>query len=381
MYYYQCGVVEDTKNYEFQALEHKVQLLELKSNYPRINNQIIERLTEHTEKMFLKKIKETYEEWWFAIQKFKSFDKELNDLYEKFKFLFNDEITIQSNISDKFNEFFESGFMNGELYVVSAPSGVGKTAFSIMQTAILISGFNPFLKKIKQFDNKKVVYVSLEQSKNQINARIKSALMGLNDLVGAVSYAEILKSSNKLADILYYTCEQNLVILTQNDFDDSTKIDEILKVVENHIDENSLVIIDQFENIEGATNPQSDFIPIKLKEFCADNVVPMLVQVQLNKQSLKNSQKKDGTHDGRVLNGNSIRGTSGVEHQASGIFMVVDTGAQIDVSGMIAKELTISLVKNRYGITTQINLWHIGALNLFMDSLQVNDEENLNVKI
>lgn len=110
--------------------------------------------------------------------------------------------SISTGISCNFDTIlFPNGFMRGELTVLSGISGGGKTALSVMITSVLIGGYNRFLENPEHFTNP-VVYVSLEQPKHQIQARIISTLLSLNAEEDIISYSDILNfndfSSKKL---------------------------------------------------------------------------------------------------------------------------------------------------------------------------------------
>lgn len=100
--------------------------------------------------------------------------------------------SISAGISCNFDAIlFPNGFMNGELTVLSGFSGGGKTALSVMITSILIGGYNRFLENPEHLTNP-AIYVSLEQPKHQIQARIISTLLSLNEENNFLSYSDIL---------------------------------------------------------------------------------------------------------------------------------------------------------------------------------------------
>ena len=85
--------------------------------------------------------------------------------------IFNDN-SINCPISEQFQDtFLKTGFMRQELYVLSGISGGGKTALGILITAVLCGGYNSFLSN-PTLKKVPVIYVSLEQTKTQIKARL-----------------------------------------------------------------------------------------------------------------------------------------------------------------------------------------------------------------
>lgn len=356
---------------EIDELQQFQNLQEIVLSAPRINFSVMNKMCLENLKNYKKFMIEKYAEWWKQVKINKDRYCEIEKLYFKYCSIFEENDAVLSEISDAFDSvFLEDGFLKGELYTISAPSGIGKTAFSIMLTAVLASGFNQYKNLV--FEPHKVVYVSLEQNKKQIQARIKSTLLGLNDLKNSCAYLELyLNNANhkisELADSLSQMCIENIEILSSEDFY-SLHIDEILNVLKNRLNGVDVLIIDQYENIENSLNTVSDDVAKKLKAFAQEENVVVILQSQLNKSSVEKAKVKNGLYDAQKLSGNSLRGTSGLEHQSTSIFFIVPLDQEKMIDGHKAKLVEIFIAKNRYGESGKsIKMWHIGALNIFLD--------------
>ncbi|MEE0779364.1 MAG: DnaB-like helicase C-terminal domain-containing protein [Massilimicrobiota sp.] len=356
---------------EIDELNEYQNIQELILTSPRLDFAVINKMHSENFKIYKNFIRTQYEEWWKQVKINKERHPEIKKLYKKFCNIFEENDVVLSQVSMKFdNDFLQTGFLKGELYTISAPSGIGKTALSIMLTAVLASGFNQYKNLV--FEPHKVVYVSLEQNKKQIQARIKSTLLGLNDLKNSCAYLELyLNNANhkisELADSLSQMCIENIEILSNEDFY-SLHIDEILNVIKKSLNGVDVLIIDQYENIENSLNTVSDDVAKKLKAFAQEENVVMILQSQLNKTSVEKAKVKNGLYDAQKLSGNSLRGTSGLEHQSTSILFIVPLDQEKMIDGHKAKLVEIFIAKNRYGESGKsIKMWHIGALNIFLD--------------
>ena len=112
-----------------------------------------------------------------------------------------------------------------EIYTITAVSGGGKTALCSMLTACAITGVNPF-KGRNKFKPKRVIYISLEQSREQIIGRIISTISALNNLDNCVPFSEIVakrisgvhKQALKTACTLFDVFKDRLKVITSSDF-------------------------------------------------------------------------------------------------------------------------------------------------------------------
>lgn len=285
--------------------------------------------------------------------------------------------SISAGISCNFDAIlFPNGFMNGELTVLSGISGGGKTALSVMITSVLIGGYNRFLENSEHFTNP-VVYVSLEQPKHQIQARIISTLLSLNAEKDIISYSDILNfndfSSKKTLNLgfsLFELCRKNLMILDKTDFCGTPSVQALNYTLENRItffDKKPLVIIDRYENIDGANNNSDDYIVREIKSFAEINRVPVLLQAQMNKGAIASSSKNTGKFDETKISSNSLKGTSGLEHHASEVLIIVPDGSTRDFEGVPSKFVMIIHPKSRFGCNDSIKMLFRGQDNIYVD--------------
>lgn len=303
--------------------------------------------------------------------------------YRKFSVLFETSNDFKFHISSTADQkFFKGALRPGEITLFSAPPGCGKTAFSIMLTAVHLTGFNSFISENHTFEKKKVLYFSLELSKSDLINRVKSTLLALNNVEQATAYSSLIigdanEKTTALADLLFDIYSENLKIISYEDFDSSITVEQIKEYV-SCIEQNTIVIIDRHELIYGDTK-MSDSIIRKLKDIASRYSIPIILQSQMTKQSLQ-SAYKDGKYDITKLSGESIKGTSGLDQFASVvIIMVVDEENIMDFHGFEAKKATFMITKNRNSPKGMFELSFVGALNLFLEYNE-NREEKINVK-
>lgn len=330
------------------------------------------------------KIIDEYEGKWQKIRE----NKDLDD-YHKYKFYKLLPLLAMENVISHVAESFDNtinknGFAKGQLYTVTAPSGHGKTSWCMMMCACLISGNNQFLHEKKSFPRKKVLYITLEQSKKEIEKRIISTLSALNNLSGAISFGDLMNPSQffnskeyDLAVQLFLLYHDHLTIISSEDLYNDLSIERIDEVITSKFNENNydLVIIDQYDNIEGVDEFSSD-IPIKIKQLALKLNVPIILQAQLNKASITNAQNSKGTIDSRKITGNSLKGNSSLEHQSTAIFTITPTDEKQVIQGHEATKVIVSTPKSRYGISDNISLWHLGAFNIFLDDCKPHKNDN-----
>lgn len=279
------------------------------------------------------------------------------------------------HISDLFDQtFFPRGIMDGELYVITGTSGGGKTAFCCMLTACSISGFNPYLTT-SIFESRPVIYVSLEQPKDQIKGRIMSTLSALNNLDESVPYVDIFtgyyqsKSAMKTAFTLFSFFQKNLRVFDLSDFD-SNRIEDILIKVNNEIENansNPILIVDQYVNIANTSNPTNEEVIMAIKNFAREKNVPVFLQTQMSKEAVNSATDKNGEIQSHKFSGGSLRGTSGLEFQATAIFVITKSKQEKKVGNKTAYLTKISTVKNRMGANATHDFLFVAECNLFID--------------
>lgn len=292
--------------------------------------------------------------------------------------IFNDN-SINCPISEQFQDtFLKTGFMRQELYVLSGISGGGKTALGILITAVLCSGYNSFLSN-PTLKKVPVIYVSLEQTKTQIKARLIATLYSLFTQKN-MNYTEILNGGNfqhddfNLAFYLLEMCRQNLKIIDKSDFNFETpdvfQIKEKLEPIIDDYNSNCLLIVDRYENIIGSNDYQSDAVARELKSLAEKNNIPILLQAQLNKSSIASGKKADGGLDYNKLSANSLKGTSGLEHHSTNVIIIVPEGRTRIIDGQEEKLVRLIQPKSRYGANNSILMYFRGGNNLFFDYIE-----------
>lgn len=292
--------------------------------------------------------------------------------------IFNDN-SINCPISEQFQDtFLKTGFMRQELYVLSGISGGGKTALGILITAVLCGGYNSFLSN-PTLKKVPVIYVSLEQTKTQIKARLIATLYSLFTQKN-MNYTEILNGGNfqhddfNLAFYLLEMCRQNLKIIDKSDFNFETpdvfQLKEKLEPIIDDYNSNCLLIVDRYENIIGSNDYQSDAVARELKSLAEKNNIPILLQAQLNKSSIASGKKADGGLDYNKLSANSLKGTSGLEHHSTNVIIIVPEGRTRIIDGQEEKLVRLIQPKSRYGANNSILLYFRGGNNLFFDYIE-----------
>lgn len=292
--------------------------------------------------------------------------------------IFNDN-SINCPISEQFQDtFLKTGFMRQELYVLSGISVGGKTALGILITAVLCGGYNSFLSN-PTLKKVPVIYVSLEQTKTQIKARLIATLYSLFTQKN-MNYTEILNGGNfqhddfNLAFYLLEMCRQNLKIIDKSDFNFETpdifQLKEKLEPIIDDYNSNCLLIVDRYENIIGSNDYQSDAVARELKSLAEKNNIPILLQAQLNKSSIASGKKADGGLDYNKLSANSLKGTSGLEHHSTNVIIIVPEGRTRIIDGQEEKLVRLIQPKSRYGANNSVLMYFRGGNNLFFDYIE-----------
>ncbi|WP_270458967.1 DnaB-like helicase C-terminal domain-containing protein [Faecalitalea cylindroides] len=288
------------------------------------------------------------------------------------------DLNVRPNISLNFSKnFFETGYMPGELYVLSGISGGGKTSLSVQIATTLATGFN-FFSDEKKGSNADVIYVTLEQNKKQIQARVMSNLMATLYGKKSLSFSQIISgdqcfsSDFKEALLALSMIENRLSILDFAYFGGSPTIDELKSVVSLELQkmkstEKKLLIVDRYENIQGASSNVDDSVARELKNFAVQNNVPILLQCQLSKNAIESAKTSDGKFNLDKISASSLKGTSGLEHQCSNVMIIVPDLRQSDKD---QKVVSIIQPKNRYGLNQAIKLNFQGSCGLFTEFVE-----------
>lgn len=229
------------------------------------------------------KIAIDYAKFWLWLKQHKNMGADCCRWYYKLLPIFGNE-SIELLLSNEINEkIFSSGLMNGQLYTITAPSGKGKTSFCIMIITYLILGFNPFIKKSNNKKRYKILYISLEQSREEIEARLISTISAFKNIGSTISFSELL--SGKCDDqekyfqaieyfILFY---DSFKILTVEDFGNKLDLESINSKVESLDFKYDVIVIDKYDNIEGVDLFNSN-VPIGIKAMAQNMQVPIILQ-------------------------------------------------------------------------------------------------------
>ena len=288
-----------------------------------------------------------------------------------------------THISDLFDKvIFPDGIIPGELITVTAPSGGGKTALCIMLAVSLLSGYNPFHSE-KFYTTRSVIYVSLEQTKDQIVHRMLSTISAMNSLETAFPFSSSMTGKISDRKTFYSICKlfelymKNLRILSLNDFKGTPSVHDICDVITSETAgmDRPVIIVDQYENILDASNPVNDVVARTLKVYAEKNGYPIFLQSQLNKSSAESAIQKDGSEAPNKITAHSLKGTSGLLHQSSSVLVITKDGKKSMEQGHDTMIVTISLKKSRYSTLNQIKLYWYPALNLFIDHKETKDQK------
>lgn len=291
------------------------------------------------------------------------------------------DLAVKPNISKNFlNDFFQTGYVPGELYVLSGISGGGKTSFAVHIATVLASGINRF-SDLDNGERATIFYLSLEQSKRQIEARVmanlSATLFGKKDL----TFSEILfgmqSFSHEFEEALwaYMMIEERLHVYDSSCFEGFPTVQEVVALLRNDLEkmtdtEKKLIIIDRLENIVGGTANLDDSVVLELKKFAIQQNVPVLLQCQMSKSAIESARTSDGGFNMEKLSGSSLKGTSGLEHNCSNIMILVPDERKKDTLQKSEKLITIVQPKTRYGSNEKIKLNFYGSCGLFTEYVE-----------
>lgn len=302
----------------------------------------------------------------------------IQDIHRKLQIpLFN------PRISPKFDKtFFPNGFVKGEIYGVTAPTGGGKSSFAAFLATSQITGFNPNFKDIVHA--RRIIYITLEMPKEFIRSRIVSAISAFNDIHNAVPYVEIITKkiiddncfeNYCLAEKVFDLFKNNLLILDSNDFSSLTPQDVTIGI-ENamKIFDPDLVILDQIVNIE-AEDPSNDTrSPLLLRQLAGKMNKNILVITQMSKEEMKKSYKGN-CFDVSKLSSASLRGSSNLEQQAADILILSKDNEKLERFGRSVNKMSVKSVKGRYGSEDTFVFGFDGRSGFFFD-LEEDDDDS-----
>lgn len=277
------------------------------------------------------------------------------------------------------NNIFQYGLVKGNLYTISGVSGSGKTAFAIHMTTSLMTGFNPFYEDEKLEESKRVLYISLEQSKLDIENRIISTISSFFDENNSISFGEIISAQipkHKLPLFrksvkIYEYFKKNLKIFGNQKLTNWKKY-QILQLIdrETSTDKYDLVVVDPVSLMDN-DNPDNDTqTPVELRNIAINNRVAMLLLTQLTKEATKKALKNE-TVDMTEFDQSSIRGSSSLVYQSNTIVILGKIG-ESDLKNRKIQRIAMKVVKARFGAHGFCKVGFDGATNTFFD---IEEEE------
>lgn len=284
-------------------------------------------------------------------------------------------------ITPKFDEkFFPRGFVKGEMYAITAPTGGGKSSFAVFLATSLFTGYNPNFENV--VPARKILYVTLEMPREFIRSRIVSTLSAFNDINHAVPYVEIITKrieddecfkNYMIAEKTYDLFQNNLIILDSNDFQSLTP-EDVTTGIENAMKmfDPDLVILDQIVNI-AAEDPSNDTkTPLFLRQLSGRMNKNILVITQMSKEEMKKSYKGN-CFDVSKLSSASLRGSSNLEQQCSDILILSKDSEKIEKYGRFINKMDVKSAKSRNGSEELFWLGFDGCSGFFFD-LEEDDD-------
>lgn len=286
-------------------------------------------------------------------------------------------------ITPKFDKkFFPRGFVKGEMYAITAPTGGGKSSFAVFLATSLLTGYNPNFEDV--VSSRRIMYITLEMPKEFIRSRIVSAISAFNDIDHAVPYVEIITKSISDEDCFknymvsektYDLFQNNLKILDSSDFPSLTPQD-VTTGIENAMKtfNPDLVILDQIVNI-AAEDPSNDTrSPLLLRQLAGMTNKNILVITQMSKDEMKKSYKGN-CFDVSKLSSASLRGSSNLEQQAADILILSKDSEKIEKFGRFINKMDVKSAKSRNGSEEFFWLGFDGCTGFFFD-LEKDDEND-----
>lgn len=329
---------------------------------------------EDLKKHFIEMIHEKYSELICRIVKQKDFTPTTKKIYLQLLPYIADA-NLMPLVSEEFdNNIFPNGWIKGQLYTISGPSGGGKTALGIMFSTVLMLGVNPQHKNHIEQKQAHVLYINLEQAQEEVEKRFVSCFSALNDLDRAIAYSDIMNPSEikKLADYNFashlYSCySSNLTILNPNDFSSLDIIDIERKVInvcrKEYI---HFIVIDQYQNISGSEEI-SEHIATELRNMARNLDLPVLVLGQMNKLSQQDSMNENGQIDINKISAISLKGASALAQQSTNVTFIIPTGKTKIINGYKGDIVLIANKKGRYGCGEGVKMLFLKQFNLLLD--------------
>lgn len=372
------GIDISNSNLEKTTIIQKDDLVELYDDIGLLPN-----CHEDLKKHFIEMIREKYSELICRIVEQKDFTPTTKKIYLQLLPYISDA-NLMPLVSEEFdNNILPNGWIKGQLYTISGPSGGGKTALGIMFSSVLMLGVNPQHKDHIEQKQVHVLYINLEQAQEEVEKRFVSCFSALNDLDRAIAYSDIMNPSEikNLADYnfashLYSFYSSNLTILNPNDFCSLDIIDIEGKVKDicqkEHID---FVVIDQYQNISGSEEI-SEHIATELRNMARNLDLPVLVLGQMNKLSQQDSMNENGQMDINKISAISLKGASALAQQSTNVTFIIPTGKTKIINGHQGEIILIANKKGRYGCGEGVKMLFLKQFNLLLDLEAVKETSN-----
>jgi replicative DNA helicase len=245
-----------------------------------------------------------------------------------------------------------SGFHSGELTVIGARPGMGKTAFALNIAYNIAS------------QGKKILFFSLEMSKKQLSLRTYSMISEIplskirSGLLNDEEVEKITNSYLENADIL-----ERIVLV-----DDVSYLSDIMKIAYS-MDSIDLIIVDYLQLIKTKNKYQMRYqeladIVNSLKFLSKDLDVPIITLAQVNREVEKKADKRPSLSD--------LRESGDIEATADVVMFLHREGyykKDGDIDDNIAE---VIIAKNRNGESGVVKLAFDRRIQRFSESQEIS---------
>ncbi|BBU47844.1 replicative DNA helicase [Mycoplasmopsis felis] len=275
-------------------------------------------------------------------------------------------------------DYYVKGFKPGQLIVLAARPGVGKTALAL--------NIASNISRLKPYDDsyvKNVAFISLEMPVNELIARYYSSLAKI-DLWK-------IQNPRKLDDEEWFKLQGQFIIEEENShlfFDDATtsRITDIIwkikQLAKNLKDGLHFVVVDYLQLISGGPNASGNrqneiaLISRSLKTLALDLKIPIMALSQLSRSVENREDKSPQLHD--------LRESGAIEQDADIVIFLSRNTQKKSKNNNDSKDesseytLTkVSVAKNRNGQPGNSELIYEGRIVTFNDAprdISINEE-------
>ena len=240
----------------------------------------------------------------------------------------------------------------------------------------LMTGYNPFYEDGMLEQSKKVLYISLEQSKMDIEKRIISTISSFFDKKDPISFGEIISTQipkqklplfRKSVKVFEYF-KKNIKIFGNQNLTNLNKF-KILQLIDRETQTGTydLVVVDPVCLMDN-DNPDNDTqTPVELRNIAINNRVAMLLLTQLTKEATKKALKNE-TVDMMEFDQSSIRGSSSLVYQSNTIVILGKIG-ESDLKNRKIQRIAMKVVKARFGTHGYCKVGFDGATNTLYEDI------------